>query len=251
MRRSLVVGNWKMHGYKAGIASLIEGIKAGLVNVSAPADMAVCPPSIYIDQVARSLSGTAVSWGAQNVSEHAEGAFTGEVSTQMLDDLGCGYVIIGHSERRSLFGEGDQEVAAKMQAALAGKVKPILCVGESLQQRESGETLALIATQLQAVVEVVGIKAMQNSVIAYEPVWAIGTGKTATPGQAQEVHAHIRQVLAEYDAGIASQLQILYGGSVKPSNAAELFAKQDIDGALVGGASLKAEDFLAIVMAAA
>lgn len=248
MRRGLVVGNWKMHGSKASITELLAGVKAGLGDCQA--EVAVCPPSIYIQQVADALQGSDVAWGGQNLSDQSEGAYTGEVSASMLADLGCRYVIVGHSERRTLYGETDRVIADKFVAALGQGVTPILCVGESLEQREAGETLALIQQQLQAVIEVAGISAFARAVIAYEPIWAIGTGKTATPEQAEQVHAHIRGVLAGYDTGIAEKIQLLYGGSVKPANATELFGQQNIDGALVGGASLKAEDFIAIAMAA-
>lgn len=248
MRQSLVVGNWKMHGSKASIAALLEGLKAGLPDGSAA--VAVCPPAVYIDQVASALMGSGIDWGAQNVSDRNEGAFTGEISAPMLADVDCKYVIVGHSERRTLFAESDQIVAAKFKAVLDQGLKPILCVGESLEQRESGETLGWIEGQLQAVIEVVGMEAFSRSVVAYEPIWAIGTGKTATPEQAEEVHAHIRQVVAGFDEGVAAGLQLLYGGSVKAANAADLFTRENIDGALVGGASLKADEFIAIVRAA-
>lgn len=250
MRRSLVVGNWKMHGSTASVAGLVEGIKAGAGELPASVDVAVCPPAVFISQTAELLTDTAVNWGAQTLCEFEQGAYTGEVSADMLRDLGCRYVIIGHSERRSLFHESDSQIAAKLQAALQQQLTPILCVGESLQQREAGEALSWIESQLKAIVDEVGIAAFGQSVVAYEPIWAIGTGKTASPEQAQEVHGHIRQVMSGFDQQVAEGLRILYGGSVKPSNAAELFANQDIDGALVGGASLKAEDFLAIVKAA-
>lgn len=253
MRRGLVVGNWKMHGSRASIAALVDGLRSGLVGagpVGDSAEVAVCPPAVYIAQVAEALGGTNIGWGGQNLSDQPEGAFTGEVSASMLADLGCRYVIVGHSERRTLYGETDQVVAGKFVAARAGGLSPILCVGESLAQREAGETLDWIRRQLEAVVDVAGVSAFSDAVVAYEPIWAIGTGKTATPGQAQQVHAHIRAVIATHSAGVAENLQILYGGSVKADNAAQLFAQQDIDGALVGGASLKADDFIAIVSAA-
>lgn len=248
MRRGLVVGNWKMHGSRSGIADLVDGIKSGLTECAA--DVAVCPPSIYIAQVAEALSGTAIGWGGQNLCEQDEGAFTGEISAAMLVDFSCRYVIVGHSERRTLYGETDQVVAVKFKAALEAGLQPILCVGESLAQREAGETLALVKQQLDVVVASVGIEALANAVVAYEPIWAIGTGKTATPQQAEQVHSHIRKVLSAYSEDVAAELRILYGGSVKPDNAAELFACDNIDGALVGGASLKAADFVAIATAA-
>lgn len=248
MRRGLVVGNWKMHGSRVSISTLVDGLKAGLGDCGA--EVAVCPPSIYIAQVAEALGGTNIAWGGQNLSDQPEGAFTGEVSASMLADFGCRYVIIGHSERRTLYLETDSVVGDKFVAAQASGIRPILCVGESLAQREAGETLDWIRSQLEVVLAVAGVSAFTDAVVAYEPIWAIGTGKTATPEQAQQVHAHIRSVVSEHSAGVAETLQILYGGSVKAGNAAQLFAEQDIDGALVGGASLKADDFIAIVNAA-
>lgn len=244
MSRSLVIGNWKMHGSLAFVEELLGQLLAEQSRFSA--QVAVCPPALYLAKAAEQLAGSSIAWGAQNLSEHAEGAFTGETSAPMLADLNCRYVIVGHSERRSLFGETNEDVAAKFVAAMAAGLTPVLCVGESLEQRESGETLSLITQQLIAVLDVAGEQALKQSVVAYEPVWAIGTGKTATPEQAQEVHAHIRQVLATYDAEQAGQVSLLYGGSVKSANAQALFAEQDIDGALVGGASLKADEFVSI-----
>ena len=199
----------------------------------------------------QATAGSKVAVGAQNVSEHAKGAYTGEVAPAMLSDIGCDYVIVGHSERRTLYGETSSDVAAKFKAALEGGLKPILCVGETLEERQAEQTDAVVEEQLNVVLDLVGIAAFANAVIAYEPVWAIGTGMTATPEQAQDVHAHIRQLLAGHDAGVAEGVQILYGGSMKGENAAGLLAKQDIDGGLIGGASLKAPDFLAIADAAA
>ena len=250
MRRSLVVGNWKMHGSLASARDLLSGLKAG-VKLAEQADMAVCPPYVHLPLVAEVLAGTGINWGSQNVSEQQEGAYTGEVAPAMLAELDCRFAIVGHSERRSLYGESDQLVANKFVATKAAGLIPILCVGESLEQRESGETLAVIEKQLQAVADIAGDQAFVEAVIAYEPVWAIGTGKTATPEQAQEVHAFIRELVAQHSPENAEGLSILYGGSVKAENAAELFAKEDIDGALVGGASLKAADFAAIYSAAA
>jgi triosephosphate isomerase len=249
MRRGLVVGNWKMHGSRASVADLLVGLSAELSAFS-QADVAVCPPYLFIPQAAAALQSTAVTWGAQNLSEQPEGAYTGEVSASMLAEFGCQYVLVGHSERRALFAESDQLVAEKFKAAQAAGLTPILCVGESLEQREAGETLSWVERQLQAVIDEVGVAALANAVVAYEPVWAIGTGLTASPEQAQEVHAHIRQVIAVVDLSVATGLQLLYGGSVKAENAADLFAKQDIDGALVGGASLQAAEFAAICKAA-
>lgn len=249
MRRSLVVGNWKMHGSLAGASELLAALTAG-IQVSSQADIAVCPPYVHLPLVAQLLADTGIAWGSQNLSDQIEGAYTGEISAPMLKELGCRYAIVGHSERRSLLGETDLFVASKFIAAQSVNVTPILCVGESLELRESGAALAFIEGQVQAVIDKVGIESLANSVLAYEPVWAIGTGKTATPEQAQEVHAFIRELIAKQDQAIADDLQILYGGSVKADNAQALFAKQDIDGALVGGAALKATDFGAIYQAA-
>jgi len=207
-------------------------------------------PFPYLAQAQASLTGSKVAWGGQNVSEHAQGAYTGEVSAAMLAEFGCRYVLVGHSERRALYGENDATVAAKFAAALQAGLTPILCVGESLAEREAGATGNVVVRQLDAVIAASGIAALQRAVLAYEPVWAIGTGKTATPQQAQDVHALIRARVAASDAAVAQGLQILYGGSVKPGNAQELFAMPDIDGGLIGGASLVADDFLAICSAA-
>ncbi|HQX47729.1 MAG TPA: triose-phosphate isomerase [Steroidobacteraceae bacterium] len=247
-RRPLVAGNWKMHGSRPENASLIEAIVSshGLDGV----DCAVCPPFVYLADVARLLRESTVVLGAQDVCAEAQGAYTGEVSAAMLRDVGCTMAIVGHSERRAVYGESDQLVARKFAAAQAHGLAPILCVGESLAEREAGETPAVVARQLDAVLELVGAAALSAAVLAYEPVWAIGTGRNATPGQAQEVHAFIRGRIAARDAKIAAQVRILYGGSVKAGNAAELFAQPDVDGGLIGGASLKADEFLAIVAAA-
>jgi triosephosphate isomerase len=245
MRQTLVAGNWKMNGSLEANQKLVEGIKAGM-SADLKSEVAVCPPALYIAQVADLTAGSAISYGGQNLSQEVSGAFTGEISGDMLRDLGCKYVIVGHSERRSLYGESDELVADKYVAALKAGLKPILCVGELLEERESGETEAVVARQLDAVIAKAGIEGIGAGVIAYEPVWAIGTGKTATPQQAQDVHAFIRQRCAEKDGNVAEKVQILYGGSVKPDNAAELFAMADIDGGLIGGASLDAEGFLAI-----
>ena len=250
MRDILVAGNWKMNGSNAANAELVAGIVAGVPEGSG-FSLLVCPPYPYLASVVEQTKGSAVSVGAQNVSEHEKGAFTGEVSPGMLRDLGCSHAIIGHSERRALYGETSEQVAAKFQAAQAAGITPILCVGETLEQREAGTTERVIDEQLDAVLDVAGVGAFAKAVIAYEPVWAIGTGKTATPEQAQDVHRHIRGKLEALDAGIAAGVQILYGGSMKGENAAGLLAKPDIDGGLIGGASLKAEDFLAIAEAAA
>ncbi len=249
MRRGLVVGNWKMNGNRVANASLLEQLLAEVGAFDA-ADMAVCPPFPYLMQAIEGLQGSRIGVGAQNLAQEAEGAFTGEVSAAMLKDLGCHYVIVGHSERRAMYGESNEIVAQKFVRAQSEGLTPILCVGETLQQREAGKTLDVVTEQLQSVVSAAGIAAFSQSALAYEPVWAIGTGKTATPEQAQSVHAHLREVLAGSDTDVAQKIQILYGGSVKADNAAELFAMADIDGALVGGASLVARDFAVIGKAA-
>jgi triosephosphate isomerase len=247
MRKKLVAGNWKMHGSLAENAALLAAIKPALAGI----DAVVCVPFPYLAQTQALLAGSSIAWGAQNVSEQAKGAFTGEVSAAMLLDFGCKYVIVGHSERRSLYGESDELVASKYKAAQAAGLIPILCVGESLEERESGVTEAVVARQLDAVINATGVGSLSNAVVAYEPVWAIGTGKTASPEQAQAVHAFIRRKIAMLDAGVAERLVIQYGGSVKAANASELMAQPDIDGGLIGGASLVADDFVAICQAAA
>lgn len=238
-----------MHGGLAPNRLLLEALVAGMAGVSG-VDATVCVPFPYLAQAQSLLAGTKLAWGAQSVSEHAQGAYTGEVSVVMLRDFSCRHVIVGHSERRAIFGETDVIVAEKFAAALAGDLCPILCVGETLAQREAGQTMAVVATQLDAVLRRVGVAAFAHAVVAYEPVWAIGTGLTASPGQAQEVHAAIRAQLASADGLVAAGVQILYGGSVKPQNASELFSMDDIDGGLIRGASLVADDFLAICRAA-
>ena len=250
MRRYLVAGNWKMNGRSAENATLLDGVLAG-APASDAVQLLVCPPFPYLPVAAERLAGSSVALGAQNVSEHASGAFTGEVSAAMLKDAGCRYVIVGHSERRTLMGESSEIVAAKFAAALSEGLTPILCVGETLEEREADKTVAVIDEQLDAVLGRADIAAFASAVIAYEPVWAIGTGMTASPEQAQDVHRHIRSVLEARDPAVAGVVQILYGGSVKGDNAAGLFGKPDIDGGLIGGASLKADDFLAIANAAA
>ncbi len=252
MRRPFVAGNWKMNGTRAEASRLVQDILSGWPAAS-HTEVAVCPPFILIPLVAEKLSaaGQQVALGAQNLSSEAVGAFTGEISGLMLRDYGCQYVIVGHSERRSLYGEDDETVARKFAAALEQGLAPILCVGETLVEREGDETEKIVARQLQAVLERNGIKAFAGAVIAYEPVWAIGTGRTATPQQAQRVHAFIRGQLASIDRAVADDLRILYGGSVKGANAGELFRQPDIDGGLIGGASLNAAEFLAICQAAA
>ena len=239
-----------MNGSTAGNAELVAGIIRGAPK-SKRVKLLVCPPYPFLAAVANQVAGTGVSLGAQNVSEHESGAYTGEVSPGMLTEAGCEYVLVGHSERRTLYGETSAQVAAKFKAALAAGLKPVLCVGETLEEREAGNTEAVVDEQLQAVIDAVGIESFATAVVAYEPVWAIGTGKTATPEQAQDVHQHIRTMLAGHDARLADKILILYGGSCKGENAAGLFSMEDIDGGLIGGASLKADDFLAIAEAAA
>jgi len=250
MREFLIAGNWKMNGSVAANRELVAGIAAG-VPAGSGFSLLVCPPFPYLASVGSGLHGTAVKLGAQTVSEHESGAFTGEVAPAMLVDMGCSHVIVGHSERRALYGESSFQVAAKFQAAQAAGLVPILCVGETLEEREEGSTESVVDFQLNAVLDAAGIEAFGSAVIAYEPVWAIGTGLTATPEQAQDVHRHIRAQLALRDSGVAENVQILYGGSMKGENAAGLLAMPDIDGGLIGGASLKATDFLAIAAAAA
>src|SRR5499427_2922990 len=242
MRARLVAGNWKMNGSLRANAGLLQALKES-TKQSDGVDRAVCVPFPYLAQVSAALAGSGIAWGAQNVSEHASGAYTGEVSGAMLKEFGCRYAIVGHSERRALYGEDDAKVAAKLIAARRAGLTPILCVGETLEQRERGETERVVARQLDAVVSAAGAAALPDAVLAYEPVWAIGTGKNATPQQAQDVHAFLR-------ARLSGELTILYGGSVKPGNAKELFAMPDIDGGLIGGASLSAPDFIAICAAA-
>lgn len=250
MRKPFVAGNWKMHGSKAFILNLVTGLNSNSGELKS-VDVAVCPPSLYIDYTLRSLSTDAIAVGAQNMAEEpGQGAFTGEGSASMLKDLGCRYVILGHSERRAIYGETNSEVANKVRVALEAGITPILCVGETLQERESGVMESVISGQLDAVLDLVGIAAFDRVVIAYEPVWAIGTGVTASPEQAQDVHAFIRAKLAQLDVQVAENVVIQYGGSVKPGNAKELFGQPDIDGGLIGGASLDADDFIAICKAA-
>lgn len=242
-RARLVAGNWKMNGSRESNRALLEALVSGIAGL-AGVDCTVCVPYPYLGEVAAQLRGTALSWGAQNVSEHARGAYTGEVSASMLVEFGCRHVIVGHSERRQLYGETDGAVAAKFAAALDAKLVPILCVGETLEERDAGRTEKVVARQLDEVLTTTGIEAFSGAAVAYEPVWAIGTGRTATPEQAQAVHGFIRK-------RIFQGTPILYGGSVKPDNAAAIFAMPDVDGGLIGGASLAARDFLAIAGAAA
>lgn len=245
MRRKLVAGNWKMNGSLAANALLLSGIKDGLANPAC--DIAVCAPAPYLAQCQAELSGSAVRWGAQDLSVHESGAYTGEISAAMLADFACSYVIIGHSERRAYHAESDDLVAGKTVRALESRLTPIVCVGETLAEREAGNTEQVVARQIDAVLEVLDADRLAKLVVAYEPVWAIGTGKTATPQMAQDVHAMLRARMARKDAGAAAEVRILYGGSMKPDNARELLAMPDIDGGLIGGAALKAADFLAII----
>lgn len=249
MREKLVAGNWKLNGSLDKNKALLSALLAAAEQFKGM-QAAVCAPFPYLQQLRDTLSGSAIACGAQSLSEHEQGAYTGEVSAAMLREFGCRYVIVGHSERRALFGEDDATVAKKFVAAQRAGLIPILCVGETLAEREGDQTEVVVGRQLDAVVEVAGAAAFQNSVIAYEPVWAIGTGKTATREQAQAVHAFIRGRLAGRDNRVAVAVQILYGGSVKAANAAELFSMPDIDGGLIGGASLDANEFLAICKAA-
>ena len=249
MRQVLVAGNWKMNGSRESIRSLLDGVKAGMGDVKS-AEVAVCAPAIYIALVEELLSGSAVTWGGEDLSVHDSGAYTGEIAASMLNDFGCKYVIIGHSERRTYHKESDELVAAKYEAAMNAGLIPIFCIGETLEEREQGITNDVVARQVDAVIDKLGVAALAKGVIAYEPVWAIGTGKTATPGQAQEVHAFIRSRIAASDAAVAEGVQILYGGSMNAGNASELLTQPDIDGGLIGGASLKADDFLTIAKAA-
>jgi triosephosphate isomerase len=244
MRRKLVVGNWKMHGSRPANAELLGALRAGRPFV---ADVAVCTPFVYLTETAATLAGSDLRWGAQDVSRHDQGAFTGEVSAAMLAECGCRYAIVGHSERRALHGESDLLVAEKAQAALARGITPIVCVGETLAQRDAGDTEGVVKRQLSAVIHQLAHCASEI-VVAYEPVWAIGTGRTATPEQAQAVH-HVLRAQLQAATGRGDAMKILYGGSVKAESAATLFAQPDIDGGLIGGASLKAADFIAICRA--
>ena len=244
-RQPLVAGNWKMHGSRGENAKLVNGL-LDLLQPGKRAEILVCPPFPYLFETGRLLRDSGVALGAQSVCAETAGAFTGEVSAAMLKDVGCAYVLVGHSERRHIYGESDELVARKFVAAQSQHLVPILCVGETLEEREADRTLAVVSRQIDAVMTVTGVKSLARAVIAYEPVWAIGTGRTASGDQAQEVHAMIRAKVSALDATIGGSVRILYGGSVKASNAQELFAMPDIDGGLVGGASLKADEFARI-----
>lgn len=247
VRKPLIAGNWKLNGSVAMAEALVDGIAKAGPFVSA--DVLVLPPFVYIDRLRSRIASTGLLLGGQDLSEHRAGAYTGEVSGDMLADVGAAYVLVGHSERRQYHGESDDVVAAKFEAAASAGIKPVLCVGESREQREGGETETVVGEQIDAVLARCGISGFDGAVVAYEPVWAIGTGLVASPEQAQQVHAFIRARLARHDATIAGRIQILYGGSMKPGNAADLLACRDIDGGLIGGASLKADEFTAIVEA--
>jgi triosephosphate isomerase len=248
MRTPLVAGNWKMNGTQASVAELMQGLVQGAAAIDG-AEILVCPSFVFLSQVRAIAEGANIALGAQDVYPQEGGAFTGEISGSMLADAGCQYVIVGHSERRALMGDSDALVATKFAAAQAAGLTPILCVGESLEERKSDSTMSVIGRQFSVVAETVGIEAFANAVVAYEPVWAIGTGETATPEQAQEVHSALRGMAAKRSAKIAADLRLLYGGSVKAANAADLFSMSDIDGGLIGGASLEAGEFLAICSA--
>ncbi len=249
MRTPLIAGNWKMNTSREEAVALAKGIADGAK--AGEADILVCPPFVYLDAVAQATQGTSVQVGGQDVYFEASGAFTGETSTAMLSDVGCKFVILGHSERRNVIGESDELINKKVHAALAAGLTPVVCVGELLEQRESGQTAEVVKAQFTGSLAGLDESQMRQTVIAYEPVWAIGTGKTASPEQAQEVHADLRKLVeSQYNSETASLVRILYGGSVKPANAAELMGQADIDGALVGGASLKADSFLEIIAAA-
>ncbi len=246
MRRKLVAANWKMNGSSAANAQWLATWRSN----SVPCDVVVCAPFVYLPQVGAGLAGSTAQLGAQNLCEQPPGAYTGEIAGEMLLDIGCRWVIVGHSERRALYGESNERVAQKAARAIALGLKPIACVGETLAERDAGRTLDVVAAQVAALLSLCSAEQLAQAAVAYEPVWAIGTGRTATPAQAQEVHAVIRAQLAKSDASAAQATRILYGGSVKPGNAGELFAQPDIDGGLIGGASLAAADFAAICAAA-
>ena len=247
MRQVIVAGNWKMNASKETVNTLVMGILSGMSEVDAK--VIVCAPSPYMSQVEALITHSQLNLGAQDLNVNASGAFTGEVSADMIKDFGAQYVVIGHSERRSMYGETDQIVADKVRVALENDLTPLFCIGETLEEREAGNMESVVTRQIQAVIDLSGIDSFKNIIIAYEPVWAIGTGVTATPQQAQDAHAFIRSMLAQNNADIAQSTPILYGGSMNPGNAVELISCEDIDGGLIGGASLKAEDFLQICKA--
>ena len=246
MRRSLVAGNWKMNGSVVMTDDLLTGLKEGIVQSLPDVDVVVCPPFLYIPLAVQMLAGSTIKVGAQNLDIHKPGAYTGEIAAEMLKEQRCGYVIVGHSERRALYGESSDLVAQKVKAAMAAELKPIVCVGETLEERERGDTGRVVREQLMSVLDINGVDIFPFAIVAYEPVWAIGTGRSASPDQAQEVHALIRESIAELNPGVADQTRLLYGGSVKPENAQGIFSSPDIDGGLIGGAALVASDFLAI-----
>ncbi len=246
MRRSLVAGNWKMNGSVAMTDDLLTGLKEGIVQSLPDVDVVVCPPFLYIPLAVQMLAGSTIKVGAQNLDIHKPGAYTGEIAAEMLKEQRCGYVIVGHSERRALYGESSDLVAQKVKAAMAAELKPIVCVGETLEERERGDTGRVVREQLMSVLDLNGVDIFPFAIVAYEPVWAIGTGRSASPDQAQEVHALIRESIAELNPGVADQTRLLYGGSVKPENAQGIFSSPDIDGGLIGGAALVASDFLSI-----
>ncbi len=244
MRQTIIAANWKMNGTRDSVAALLSGFVQGIQ--AEQSQVLVFAPSVYLAQVQAALANSPLGWGAQNIHPQASGAFTGEVSLPMVKEFGCQTVLVGHSERREMFGDTNEWVAEKVAAALAAGVTPMLCIGETLAEREADQSVQVCQQQLDAVVARIGISAMAKLVVAYEPVWAIGTGVTASPEQAQTMHAALRAYLAEQDAGVAQQLQILYGGSMKAANAAELLAQPDIDGGLIGGASLQVDEFVSI-----
>ena len=246
MRRSLVAGNWKMNGSVAMTDDLLTGLKEGIVQSLPDVDVVVCPPFLYIPLAVQMLAGSTIKVGAQNLDIHKPGAYTGEIAAEMLREQRCGYVIVGHSERRALYGESSDLVAQKVKAAMAAELKPIVCVGETLEERERGDTGRVVREQLMSVLDLNGVDIFPFAIVAYEPVWAIGTGRSASPDQAQEVHALIRESIAELNPGVADQTRLLYGGSVKPENAQGIFSSPDVDGGLIGGAALVASDFLSI-----
>jgi triosephosphate isomerase len=247
MRTKLVAGNWKMHGSRPMASALLQDVVA---NKPDDVEVVVFPPAVFVAELAWQFAGKGIAIGTQEISERAQGAYTGEIAASMAREVGCTHTLVGHSERRQYHAESNEQVAAKFEQAQKAALIPVLCIGETLEERQAGQTQAIVAAQLDAVIDRCGIAAFAQAVVAYEPVWAIGTGHTASPAQAQEVHAFIRSKLAKADATIANSLRLLYGGSVKPTNAAELFSQPDVDGGLIGGASLVAADFLAICLAA-